>query len=116
MKNKVLRILNLKTLSKDIKEKIYQKLLNGKYEATIMLDGKHEAQVKIKNNDLCLSSWNLNFYIRTPKAVKSERYKSLDYAISNLYKMIKRETNYTYSNICIYYDSYLFGKPIFYIE
>lgn len=116
MSNKLLYTLNLKTLSKEVKEKIYQKLLKGTYEASIMLDGKHLAQIKFKNNDLCLSSWNLNFYVRTPKAVKSERYKTLDYAVAELYKMIKRETYYIGSNICIYYNSYLFGTPIFYLE
>lgn len=113
MSNKLLYTLNLKKLSKEVKEKIYQKLLNGTYRASMRLDGKYKASIDFENNDLCLNSWQLNFYKRTPKAVKYERYKTLDYAIAEVYKMITRRTHYIGSNICIYYG---FDTPLFYLE
>lgn len=90
---KLVKTLQLNKLSSDTKEKIYKNLLTGKYRAELSFMNKqgnvHSIDVDFDNNDLCINSWSLNFYCRTPKAVKGERYKTLGGAIRALKKLSK---------------------------
>ena len=87
----------LNKLNASTKEKLYQKLLNGiLFADTDMMDlsGNNrddltDIDVRFCQNDLCLNSYYYNFYRRTNKAVKSERYKTFGQAIKQLKKLSK---------------------------
>lgn len=117
------KVLQLNKLSKQAKENIYNKLIEGDYTAEIDLithqrkysgcdvlfakDNHHES-------DLCVSHFGYNFYFRTNRAVKGYRYKTFGNAISSLKKLIKNRCDIPtyYSNLRIYY----MGTNIFNIE
>ena len=92
-------------------EIIYEHLLSGKYKAQLTIDKSrpdssckdlYAVDVDFLNNDLCISSWMLNFYCRTNKAVKGTRYKSFGHAIAALKKLIKKYNIKVVSNLRIY--------------
>jgi hypothetical protein len=119
------KILRLNELDKQVKENIYNKLIEGDYTAEIDLirhqrkysgcdvifagDNHHES-------DLCVSHFGYNFYFRTNRAVKGDRYKTFGNAISSLKRLIKNrcrcDISTCYSNLRIYYK----GTNIFNIE
>lgn len=87
-----IKTLKLNKIKKYAKECIYKKLLDGTYTAKITIYDKQSNRwyiidVEFKDNDCCLSSWTLNFYTRTQKAVKHERYKTLGICLSQLKKL-----------------------------
>lgn len=119
---KYIRILELKGLSSEVKENIYNKLIKGDYKTELTFynkEGKtNDIEILFYNNDLCVSSWSLNFYQRTSKAVKFERYKTFGQAITQLKRMLKKYP-VQYSNLHVYTrGSYIRGtrKHLFDIE
>lgn len=89
--SKLKTILNTKTLKSSAREAIYTKLLRGNYEAQLTLLSKRgpiTVNVEFMRNDLCISSWLHNFYFRTAKAVKFERYKTLGCALAALRELV----------------------------
>lgn len=121
---KFVKTLQLKRLNTNAKECIYKKLLTGNYKAEItVLDKQGEPfrlDIDFIHNDCCINSWGLkglNFYYRTAKAVKGERYKTLGQAVSALKRLFKSKLSYLpTSNLRIYNKSVLFGTHIFSIE
>lgn len=84
---------NIKRLSKTTKEKLYNKLLNRKLYMEITAyerDNIINADVLFWDNDLCVSNFYHNFFFRTEKACKGERYKTFGQAMFNLKKNIKK--------------------------
>lgn len=85
----------LNRLKVNTKEKLYCKLLKGRLFAEVDMigygyhkgDKLTDVDVKFYNADLCLSSFWDNFYRRTNKAIKSERYKTFGCAIRELKKL-----------------------------
>lgn len=117
---KLVKTLQLKKLNSNTKECIYKKLLNGDYKAEITVMNKQGKAISLDidfmNNDCCIN-WSLNFYCRTNKAVKNERYKTLGQAITALKRLFKSKlTCLPSSNLRIYNNSRLFGTHIFSIE
>lgn len=109
-----IKTLKLNKIKKYAKECIYKKLLDGTYSAQITMYDKqsnkwHIVDVEFKDNDCCLSSWALNFYIRTQKAVSGERYKTLGICLSQLKKLSNKLKINIVSSLRIY-------KKIKYIE
>lgn len=95
---------NIKKLSKITKEKLYNKLLNCKLYMRITVykrDNIINADVLFRHNDLCVLSFYHNFFFRTEKACKKERYKTFGEAIFNL-KRILKEYNMYIQNVQIY--------------
>lgn len=107
----------LNKLKSETKEELYCKLLKFKLLVEVDMIGCNlhkgdkltNVDVLFHNTDLCLSSFWYNFYRRTPKAVKSERYKTFGYAIRELKKVaydmgyeIKQLRIYNLSRIHIY--------------
>lgn len=100
---------NIKKLKASTKEKLYNKLLNCKLYMKVVLykvDRVINADVLFRQNDLCVSSLYHNFFFRTKKACKKERYKTFAQAMFNLKRMIK-EYNMYIQNVQIYnkYDT-----------
>lgn len=107
---------NIKKLSKTTKEKLYNKLLNCKLYMKITAykrDDIINADVLFRHNDLCVSSFYHNFFFRTEKACKKERYKTFGQAMFNL-KRILKEHNMYIQNVQIYdkYDSRLLYRIV----
>ena len=95
----------LNKLSNQNKENLYNKLLNGKLTAQsvcVYYENRHYLfDVDFMHNDLCLNSWTYNYYIRTPKAIKSERYNSFNQAINALKKVVNKE-GITFNQLFVY--------------
>lgn len=103
------KTLKLNNINNNAKELIYKNLLNNKYSAQITIDigeqnksDKYVIDAEFNGNDCCLSSWTLNFYVRTQKAVKQERYKTLDACLSALKRLAKKHGIKIASNLRIY--------------
>lgn len=128
MTNKQVNILQLNKLRKDAKEKIYNKLINGEYTATIDIithgrvykdcdvlftgDNHHES-------DLCISHFGYNFYVRANRAINGKRYKTFGACIGALKKLIKSKFDVPTcsSNLRIYNSNpSWYGENIFNIE
>lgn len=109
----------LNKLSKQSKEKLYCKLLDNKLKAQTYIyynDKKYRFDIDFANNDLCLNSWTYNYYIRTPKAVKSERYNSFDKAMNALKKVVNKK-GITFNQLFIYKENkYHFTDHIYTIN
>lgn len=102
-----IKTLKINKIKKYAKECIYKKLLDGIYSGQITIYDKqsnkwHIIDVEFKNNDCCLSSFALNFYIRTPQAVKSKRYKTLGICLSQLKKLSNKLKINIVSSLRIY--------------
>lgn len=98
---------NIKKLSKATKEKLYNKLLNCKLYMKIVAykrDDIINADVLFSRNDLCVSSFYHNFFFRTKKACKGERYKTFGRAMFNLKRILKDYDMYI-QNVQVY-DQY----------
>ena len=108
MNCKTARTLQLNKLNAEVKRKIYDMLLNGIYTAQMSIDigidkpNIYNVDVEFLNNDCCISSWTLNFYTRTNKAVKAERYKTLGYCLKAFKKLAKVKDIKIVSNLRIY--------------
>lgn len=117
---KTIKILDTKKISNLASECIYDKLRCGDYRAEITIEnlsGKHPVDVLFLNDDLCISSFGLNFYTRTPKAVKGERYKTLGLALRALKRHIKDNCTFKLvSNLRIYNESAYWGTHLFSLE
>ena len=122
---KLVKILQLNKLTKQQKENIYNRLLTDNHwhaEIDIFLDGAFYCtpDIEFYNNDLCVSHFGKNFYYRTQKAVKKERYNNLGDAITQLKRLIKNYYNcrVSYSNLKIYYRNKISKnyKNVFNIE
>lgn len=104
----------LNKLKAKTKEKLYCKLLQGRLfvEVDMMEYSNYKGNkltdidAKFYNNDLCLSSFNYNFYARTPKAVKFERYKTFGCAIKEL-KELAYSLGYKINQLRIYNLSHI---------
>lgn len=106
---RTVKTLNLNNINSCAKELIYKNLLNNKYSAQVTIDmgkqnksDKYVIDAEFNGNDCCLSSWTLNFYVRTQKAVKQERYKTLDSCLIALKKLAKKHDIKIVSNLRIY--------------
>lgn len=105
---KTVNTLQLNKIGTDAREQIYLKLLSGIYTAAITIDiGRdkkdlYNIDAEFMNNDCCLSSWTLNFYTRTNKAVKSERYKTFGHCLAALKKLARKRHIKIISNLRIY--------------
>lgn len=96
-------------LKTETKEKLYNKLLKGKLIAEVdMIELNHKYEynldrvdVVFTNFDLCLSSFYHNFYRRTLKATKSERYKTFGRVIKEL-KKLAYDMGYEINQLRIY--------------
>lgn len=105
----MVQVLKLNNINSNAKELIYKNLLNNKYSAQLTIDiGKQNKSdryiidAEFNGNDCCLSSWTLNFYVRTQKAVKQERYKTLGSCLSALKRLAKKHGIEIVSNLRIY--------------
>ena len=105
----IIRTLKLNNINNNAKELIYKNLLNNKYSAQLTIDigrqnksDRHVIDVEFNGNDCCLSSWALNFYCRTQKAVKQERYKTFGSCLSALKRLAKNHGINIVSNLRIY--------------
>lgn len=123
MTYKTVNTLQLNKINATAKEQIYTKLLNGIYEAEITIDAGRDkpdlysVDVEFLNNDCCISSWSLNFYVRTNKAVKNERYKTFGNCLTALKKLANKYNIKVKSNLRIYKKvnfKYSDGKKDFY--
>ena len=105
---KTVNTLQLNKLNAVSKEKIYKKLLTGVYSAEITIDiGKdkpnlYSVYAEFLNNDCCISSWSLNFYMRTNKSVKCERSKTLSHCLTAFKKLAQKNHIKITSNLRIY--------------
>lgn len=119
----MVNILQLNKLDKQVKENIYNKLIEGDYTAEIDLITHQRiynacdvlfARDKYHESDLCVSHFGYNFYFRTNRAIKGTRYKTFGNAIAALKRLITNHFNVPvgYSNLRIYYR----GTNIFNIE
>ena len=123
MTRQFVNILKLNKLTNTAKEGIYNKLLKGDYVAEVTFCNYAytkdiDVDVLFYDNDCCVSSWGLNFYRRTPKAVKRERYNTFGQCITAL-KGLLREYPCAKGNLRIYSKgSYVRGtrKHLFNIE
>lgn len=104
-----IKTLKLNNINNNAKELIYKNLLNNKYSAQLTIDigkqnksDKYVIDAEFNGNDCCLSSWTLNFYVRTQKAVKQERYKTLESCLSALKRLAKKYDIDIVSNLRIY--------------
>lgn len=108
MANKTVNTLQLNKINAIAKEQIYTKLLNGTYEAEVTIDtgrdkpNLYSVDAEFLRNDCCISSWTLNFYVRTNKAVKSERYKTFGNCLTAFKKLAKNNNIKITSNLRIY--------------
>lgn len=108
------RVVEIKKISKDNQEKIYKKLLTGDLKVTARVNTRsdcHRADIDIMGCDFCLNSWTYNYYVRPPKAVQYERYKSLARAWQALNKTVNTKTTLSLDEDLMVYDSkgnYLF--------
>ena len=120
---KLLRVLNVKKLPKDAREKIYNKLINGDYHAEIDINTQYKYMSGIDvlacgdryhESDCGLSHFGYNFYCRTNRAIKGTRYKRFTGYLAALKRLIKTRFNnlISASNIRVYYK----GIEIFVIE
>lgn len=104
----LVKILNTSKINKQATESIYNKLLTGQYKARLTIyigrDKKdtYNIDVDFLGNDCCINSWSLNFYIRTNKAVKNERYKTLGYCLAALKRLANKNNIKIISNLRIY--------------
>lgn len=102
------QVVEIKNISKSNQEKIYNKLLNGDLKIKTMVhtefNGPHWADIDTFKNDFCLSSWTFNYYVRPPKAVRYERYKSLGKAWQALNKTVKAKTCLSIDKDLMIYD------------
>lgn len=72
---------NIKKLSKTTKEKLYNKLLNGKLYMRITAykrDDIINADVLFRHNDLCVSSFYHNFFLELKRLAEKKDIKPLD--------------------------------------
>jgi cupin superfamily acireductone dioxygenase involved in methionine salvage len=117
------KILQLNKLDKQVKESIYNKLIEGDYTAEIDLithQRKYSgcdvlfAKDRHHESDLCVSHFGYNFYFRTTRAIKGTRYKTFGRAIAALRKLIRDRLDIPTwnSSLRIYYK----GTNIFNIE
>ncbi len=117
------KILQLNKLDKQVKESIYNKLIEGDYTAEIDLithQRKYSgcdvlfAKDRHHESDLCVSHFGYNFYFRTNRAIKGTRYKTFGRAIAALRKLIRDRLDIPTwnSSLRIYY----MGTNIFNIE
>jgi hypothetical protein len=108
MAYKTINTLQLNKINTTAKEQIYTKLLNGIYNAQITIDiGKdkpnlYNVDAEFLSNDCCISSWTLNFYTRTNKAVKNERYKTLGTCLRALKRLANKHKIRIVSNLRVY--------------
>lgn len=108
MSYKTVNTLQLNKINAVAKEKIYKKLLDGFYTAEITIDtgtnkpNLYSVDVEFLNDDCCISSWSLNFYMRTHKAVKNERYKTFGNCLAAFKKLAKQNNIKITSNLRIY--------------
>lgn len=108
MAYKTVNTLQLNKLNAVAKEKIYKKLLSGIYNAEITIDtgtdkpNLYSVDAEFLNNDCCISSWTVNFYIRTNKAVKCERYKTLGHCLTAFKKLARKNHIKIASNLRVY--------------
>lgn len=108
MTTKTARTLQLDKTNEDAKEKIYKRLLSGIYTAEITIDigrdkpNLYSVDAEFLNDDCCISSWTLNFYSRTNKAVKGERYKTLRNCLTAFKKLARKNNIKITSNLRIY--------------
>lgn len=108
MTTKTVNTLQLNKINADAKEQIYKRLLSGIYTAEITIDiGKdkpnlYSVDAEFLMGDCCISSWTLNFYVRTNKAVKSERYKTLGHCLTAFKKLAQKNHIKIASNLRIY--------------
>jgi hypothetical protein len=105
---KEVKTLQLNKLNAQTKEKIYKRLLSGSYTTQLTIDvGRdkkdlYNIDAEFMNNDCCLSSWSLNFYTRTKKAVKGERYKTLSKCLTAFKRLAKDRRINIVSNLRVY--------------
>lgn len=110
--SKFVKILKLNKLTSEQKERLYKRLLHSskwKCELDLFANGKKycTSDVVFYNNDLSVLDFCYNFYYRTNKAIKHERYKNFSVAITQLKRVIKNQflidAKATTSNLRIYY-------------
>ena len=93
--NNFIKGFELNKLNSKTKEKLYNKLIskkwNNPYEVEIDLipiqkdiPKLNQIDLEFKDNDLCVSSFYHNFYFRTDKAIRRERYKTFGNAITKV--------------------------------
>lgn len=108
MNCETVKILQLNKLNAETREIIYKRLLSEDYISQISIDigvnkpNIYNVDVEFSNNDCCISSWGLNFYIRTNKAVKAERYKTFGHCLKALKELAKTKNIKIVSNLRIY--------------
>lgn len=113
------KVFELSKLKSKTKEKLYSKLIlnkwNNPYKVEIDLIPIQKDRSKLnqidlvfKGNDLCVFSIYYNFYSRTNKAVKRERYKTFGNAITALKKLCNKY-DYTVNKLRIYkYNKHIY--------
>ena len=109
----------LNKLKSKTKEKLYSKLVSAKWNIPYKVEidlipiqkdipKLNQIDLIFKDNDLCVSSFYYNFYFRTDKAIKKERYKTFGNAIATL-KNLCNKYGYTVNQLRIYkYDKHIY--------
>lgn len=100
-------VFNLNSIPNGVKQALYNLLLKGKLTAEMNLmppsGVPYLVHVDFNDNDLCVSSFTRNFYIRTPHAVKRKRYKSFGAAVAAMKRIVNsRLTDKIVSSLRIY--------------
>lgn len=106
-------IIQLEKLNKKQKELLLNELYNGdlKIEIDIFTSNKNYTGVDItfmdyNKPDLCVNHFGYNFYFRTNKAIKCEKYKTLGQAIGALKRLFKKHNINQTSNLRFYKNGY----------
>ena len=112
----------LNKLESKTKEKLYSKLVSAKWNTPYSVEidlipiqkdipRRNQIDLIFKDNDLCVSAFYHNFYFRTDKAIKKERYKTFGNAITALKKLCNKY-GYTVNELRIY----KYGEHIYTIK
>lgn len=102
----------LNKLKSKTKEKLYSKLLSAKWNIPYKVEidlipiqkdipKLNQIGLLFEGNNLCVYSFYYNFYLKTGKAIKRERYKTFGNAISALKKLCDKY-GYTVNQLRIY--------------
>lgn len=117
---KYIKVLKLSKLNALQKRRLYD-ALRTKYsvlqcEIIIRRNGNDEwksrPDVLFKGNDLCVSNFAHNYYFRTNRAIKHEKYATLGHAIGALKKLIRSHGWVISSNLYVYKN----GQHLFSID
>lgn len=107
---RTVRVVDIKNMSRTQKERFLNKLYGDTYQLEITLERdsvKSNPSIELTDRagipDCCISNFYHNYYFRTKKGVKGERYNTLGALIREIKKEINRNGFRIKSNIRVFY-------------